>query len=359
MSNTEERSGAASLEHEVAARPACVVLDTNAWYHDPLLKGAVGAALLYYLQRSGVRLGLPEVIERELAKHAIRIGEEAVQQIHAATDIIAKFTGSKPVLDLPSRDLLTDALQRRLAELQPLIQRVPFTLEDARAALDRVNSELPPNGPKNQQFKDSAIWESILRLSESYAVYFVTTDNGFFDRRPNKNGALAPTLRNECAAKSLDIQIYSSLASYLETLKIGAPPLDLAHLALAIDASIQPEVQHASERRGFALVALMKFDVSPFLTEQLGKLALSFSLTYSLAEERSEGDPRQDATVLAVGTCAYDMNTGVVSEAQFDRREYSWADDDGLHKSTDQFLHPLSGRFRSTAVVPYTLRQSV
>jgi len=61
--------------------------------------------------------------------------------------------------------------------------RVPFTLEHAKAALEMVDARMPPNGEKNQQFKDSAIWQAVLALSSDYRVHLVTNDRAFLLNR--------------------------------------------------------------------------------------------------------------------------------------------------------------------------------
>jgi hypothetical protein len=53
-------------------KPECIVLDTNAWIAELFLRSALGAALIYHLRQTQGVLGLPEVIERELTKHAAK-----------------------------------------------------------------------------------------------------------------------------------------------------------------------------------------------------------------------------------------------------------------------------------------------
>ena len=55
-------------------KPICVVLDTNIWRRNPLLKNPLGAALLFSLRRTGACIGLPEVIEDEIVKNIVKMG---------------------------------------------------------------------------------------------------------------------------------------------------------------------------------------------------------------------------------------------------------------------------------------------
>ena len=184
--------------HDSAKRKAdCLLIDTNIWRSNLLLKNPVGVALAYALGRQGGFIALPEVVEEELAEQIIALGlEEAVklvdsyQKIKILTDAI---------WDLPvmTRAELGKKLQERLAELNPILVRVPFTVEHAKAALKMVMLKLPPNGEKNQQFKDSAIWQAVLALSQNYSAHLISADKGFFlDREPSKG--LALNLLEDC-----------------------------------------------------------------------------------------------------------------------------------------------------------------
>jgi hypothetical protein len=54
-----------------ADRDLLVVLDTNTWRSTQLLKDPRSAALLYALASVKGRIGMPEVIEREVFKHGV------------------------------------------------------------------------------------------------------------------------------------------------------------------------------------------------------------------------------------------------------------------------------------------------
>lgn len=70
-----------------------------------------------------------------------------------------------------------------------------FTFDQAQGALRRVLDKVPPNAEKNQQYKDTLIWEAALELSRELEVVLVTSDHGFYsDRDPGKG--LAAELRN-------------------------------------------------------------------------------------------------------------------------------------------------------------------
>lgn len=56
--------------------PVAVLLDSNQWYGDPMLKSADAAVLLYRLQQLGGRLALPEVVESEIEANLHKAAED-------------------------------------------------------------------------------------------------------------------------------------------------------------------------------------------------------------------------------------------------------------------------------------------
>ena len=137
---------------------------------------------------------------------------------------------------VPPSAKIVAAIEARFNELESLFESVPLTLEHARSALRRVNDGSPPNGPKNQQFKDSLIWEAALNLAERFHVHLVTKDTGFF---ADKNlSALAPELLRETAVLGRVISIYSKLQDCLEVLRSDATEIDLGRVPAAIQSAI-------------------------------------------------------------------------------------------------------------------------
>jgi hypothetical protein len=183
----------------MAAKPLCVVLDTNIWLSRRflLLKTPLSAALLFALGRRGGRVGLPEVLESEIVKQLSLAAVGYATSLEAARSALEDMGAKVPAtFVLPTAEL--EALPKeRLDALADYLVRTPMTIDHARRALAMVNGEVPPNGPKNQQFKDSLIWQSLFDLAGAHDVVFVTTDKGFFERRDPKLG-LAGALAREC-----------------------------------------------------------------------------------------------------------------------------------------------------------------
>jgi hypothetical protein len=169
-------------------KPICVVIDANIWLQDSnlLMRTAMGSALLYILKQSNGKIGLPEIIEEELTRNIVENGLKAIEQINKGFKSIEVIMGFRDSYEVPNKAQLEAAVKERLTDLEDVIIRIFFTFEHAKSALRRINEKTQPNGDNNQQFKDSAIWEAILELSDSYTIYFISDDNAFFKNRKSK-----------------------------------------------------------------------------------------------------------------------------------------------------------------------------
>lgn len=179
-----------STESDTTGRkPDCVVIDTCIWRSNLLLKTPVGVSLVYTLRRQDGFIGLPEVVEGELKEQVVEEGLKAAEQLAKWSRIINTLTDSSFPPSLPTQIELEKIVDARIAELAPILVRVPFTLGHAKAALVMVNAKLPPNGSQNQQFKDSVIWQAVLTLSQEYTVHLITNDRAFLlDRNDPSKG---------------------------------------------------------------------------------------------------------------------------------------------------------------------------
>ena len=300
-------------------KPICVVLDTNIWvYKTSLLRTPLGAALTNALLRVKGVLGLPEVVEEEIVKHTARVGGEAAAQMKESAAKIARLIGwvDENWYLVPMEDQFESSARERLEELSFFVERVPFNFEQAKSALRRVIDETPPNGPKNQQYKDSVIWQAVLELSDKYAVYFITEDKGFFeDRNPSKG--LASSLEEDCQVEGRSIFVHYELESYLKSLRETLPSLDHRHLASEIHRAIVEDLDQMAAEQGFQLGELVNWDISAFLTENVDSLALSFVLVHRVSViSPPEGEIA--ARLVTEGECFYSWREQSMSDVRKD-----------------------------------------
>jgi hypothetical protein len=275
---------------ESCRRPDCVIVDTNELRTSLLLNNTMGAALLFAMQQHGGKLGWPEIIEDEIRKHALLRALDAIQRVRDELRALEILMGWRPDPGLPSQADVDAAISRRIADLGPLLVRVPFTIEHARAALRRVNEETPPNGNRNQQFKDSVIWEAILELAATYRVHFVTGDTGFYERRDLKNG-LAKELSNECSQAGFEVHVYPELASCVDALRTAAPALDTDAVVAALDSPLRTELGAEAAKREFILGEITASSVSAFITERIGILAIKYDIATQVQTCHRNGHP--------------------------------------------------------------------
>jgi hypothetical protein len=284
-------------------------------------------------------IGLPEVVEREILKHMVRLGLEANKQIQSGLDTIRQITGSVRPYSLPTELHLEQGVRDRLTELEKLLLRVPLTPDHAKLALERVISGLPPNSEKNQQCKDSALWEAILEVSRSHTIHFITKDHGFFEGRNPEKG-LAGNRLQDCERVGAKLNAYGDLQSCLDAISEKAPPLDPEKIFLAIDKDINRDLRDRAANRGFELTEMLPRKIHYFATEKPDVVSVTFEAAYKLHDVLSPTEDERTEAVLQVnGDCSYRVRDAVASDVRYDVIKYRWFDRDGeLHEQRDIFI---------------------
>jgi hypothetical protein len=261
------------------------------------------------------------VIEDEIVKNIVERGQEALQLIDKGFETILILTGSRDEYEVPSEADLERHAKDRFEELSDFLKRVPFTIEHAKAALQRVNAGLPPNNPKNQQFKDSAIWEAVLELAHSYTVHFVSEDRGFSENRDLTKG-LARNLQADCDAIGARVYLHTDLSSCLNSLKKEMPPLNKEDLTTRIAREVNNDLRMFAADKEFELGQLKNYAISGFATEKLNVLALSFELIYEAYDlsqiEYITGTPD---SLTAKGNCTFADVTKALSDVRLESLE--------------------------------------
>jgi len=316
-------------------KPIYVVIDANIWLQDSnlLMRTAMGSALLYILKQSKGKIGLPEIIEEELTRNIVENGLKAIEQINKEFKSIEVIMGFRDSYEVPNKAQLEAAVKERLTDLEDVIIRIFFTFEHAKSALRRINEKTQPNGDKNQQFKDSAIWEAILELSDSHIIYFISDDNAFFKNRNKQTEELADNLLNECNKMGAKVSIYNNIASCLKALQQDVPSLDYSNIILTIDKLLNSGLRRElATEIGFEIttLAIEKSSLSAFFTEINGKLALSFELCYHCIDIQNNGEvERIEALLRAKGDCLYEIDTQKISDIKMDRERIYWVEPSG------------------------------
>lgn len=339
-------------------KKACVVFDTNIWVSSRMLKDPMGATLLYSLGKIKGKVGLPEIIEDELKKNVTKFGLKACGNIENNFRLIKMLMGKISDYKLPTEQQLKTSIESRLADLDTFLERIQFTLAHAKSALDRVNSEQPPNGPSDQQFKDSAIWEALLELSNRYIVHFVTEDKDFYKDSDYEKG-IAINLAEELSG-GREIHIYPDIAPCLKVIARTQPKIPIKKLADKINLAIKDALQKDIGDRPFQLGQLIKFNITAFITEKIGIVALSFELTNKLICIPVSDEPiRYNASVLAKGECLYNLKSGEAFDVKLDSCEYTWYDQEGRSYTNRSAYVYADSIIHGTRILPYRLREEI
>src|SRR5205814_1112798 len=136
-----------------------------------------------------------------------------------------------------------------------------------------VNAKLPPNGPKNQQFKDSVIWQVVLALSADFTTHLVSMDWGFFRVREDPSSGLAPNLKEDCRSVETVIKLHYDLASCLIVLTRETPVFDEPRLVSLIYDALMPRLRTEMARRGFGIIEAPEIKTQVFKTTVPNRLS--------------------------------------------------------------------------------------
>lgn len=198
---------------QTASVDACVVIDCNEWIRLKWLGSPIGLTFISALKRDlSLKLAIPEVLGGELDKHRAETARSLLRRLEDASADIKVVTGNPTAAGIIT---LTEVsievtIRERLSAIAGQTIYPDMSIDEVRRALARVNAEAPPNGPKNQQMKDSLLWEACVTLTNDHRVIFVTGDNAFYSGRQPKNG-LAQNLALEPSIKDGRLQVFPSL----------------------------------------------------------------------------------------------------------------------------------------------------
>ncbi len=131
-----------------------VVLDSNIWLSEQMLRHSAGAAVRFYLRRHGARIVLPEVVRLEVILHLSERMKELAATTRQAHRALLPLAGRLRELVLPDDAQLEAIAARAFEDIGIPVTHIPFSVESARASFEKCVRAEAPSGPKNQQFKD-------------------------------------------------------------------------------------------------------------------------------------------------------------------------------------------------------------
>jgi hypothetical protein len=319
-----------------------VILDTNVWVTERLLQSNVGSALLHALTETNARIGVPEVVETEVKNVLLDLADGAVAAITKNNSLLQQLSGQKLTYMAPTASAIKEGIEGRWKQLEGALTRIPFTFEQAKAALDRVMKKLPPSGPNNEQFRDCCIWETALSLASERTVHLITKDSAFYQGRTSSNG-LASVLTQELANLRRDVRIYPNLEDFLTAMNKSVKITDEISIRKAIVGAVASgaarDIAFRTEfgdTEGFALGEASQPHISGYAIPQSSLLAILFEISFDLKRVagRGDGEEYRDAKLTLKGVCSYDPNSKEISGVEIrewqkelgPRRIIGWAD---------------------------------
>ncbi len=257
-----------------------IVLDTNIWLKELALMSPIGCALSHYLNVSGFRLGLPEVIEIEAKQNFKQDLYEYRETIKKNYDRMLAIFGQMEELVLPTDEDIEKKVDKIFDFHSDRIIRITFDEEGARDSLRRIMAKEPPNSEHNQQFKDGVIWANCVTLANENEVVLVTEDKAFYNERKYEKG-LAENLSKEAQSSPNPVSICHDLKQLLSEIRVDFGP-DIDRLVTIIEEKTYNNVIKLADRKGFEVKALVKTDAEYFATTDPDEVLVKFVLKYDI-----------------------------------------------------------------------------
>ena len=331
-----------------------VLLDANIWIAEHLLRSALGAALIFALKRSNGKILLPRVTEQEAVKGIVKVGEAAISQVRKSFLTIQSIVGRIPEYEPPSHEEIEGHAMSRLAELSAFITTIESSLAVYDAALARVLQGRPPN-KRNEQFRDSMVWETLLQQDPGTPIYFVTRDTDFFEG-PGLDSALAHELTQEIIERQLEVRVHRTVEHLLSSLNGSVLKADTAEIRAALVVALEKELLSVSQTCRYDLQAFRDGTVEVFLTEDHNVLAVSFEFTYDIANLIGPDDTLEQAATLTVkGNASYSIDAKAISQVRLGSATAYTLNGTMIPRNSIGFAY--SNIVLGTRQIPYAIRR--
>jgi hypothetical protein len=303
-----------------------VVIDSNIWLAEQMLRHGAGSALRFFLRTSGARVAVPEVIRREVVRHLLAELQRLSQQIQHSHGRLLRHVGSLKELVRPSSQDLEAAATHAFERARLDIMDVPFSIESARASFEKCLAGEPPSAPKDQQFKDGVVWADCVRLAADNPVLLVSADKGFFRNRRYEDG-LAPNLAAESQATHCGITLVHELAAVLQSVQTRVS-IDYQSLARRLPSGVLDKIGQWIGQHGFVVGDLVSGQHRLFATDDPARGHLEFELSY-----RCVHPDEREGTLLFRGECSFSPDTGGFGAIEQKGEEFRFVDLDGQQRT--------------------------
>lgn len=280
-----------------------VVIDTSVWRANIFLNSPAWAAIRFYLYQSKARIGMPEVIRREVEEQTEAALMDAIRKVRENHEYLLRVFGQMKELVLPDEDSVRSKAKSIIDALGIEIIDMPLSLESARSSFEKILKKMAPSAKNSQQFKDGVVWADCLALAERDHVVLVTNDKAFFEQNDPAKG-VAKNLLDESERTTHKVRLFSRIDELMVEVRIPHPEIPIEYI---IDNLLDADdvALKICSHNGFAVRALASSKYRIFATERPNVVYISFEITYSC---RDVTDEHRDEALLTI-TGETDYNT--------------------------------------------------
>lgn len=298
---------------------AAVLLDSNIWLGERLLRSVRGASLLALIHGRGWRIVLPQVVEEEVVNAVRGKVETLITSIADQHRELVSWVGEAEELDVSAVGADT-AAQRRFAELDGLLTRVPLTPDHHARAMELLMSRLPPNTGSREAYKDSLVWQVAVEASDQLPLFFVSNDKGFFQSDNNLHGNL-----KEDAGRQ-GIVAYQSLAALLDATGATSELFDETEVSPLLYEALRSELLRMFPDSELWVGDELDHRITGYLTAEAGVLTVDFSFQLRgsfdlprIFERVADAAEPFDGTIEVEGSASFRLAPRTIERVQFDR----------------------------------------
>lgn len=305
-----------------------VVFDANVWVSQLALNSPTGAAVRYFLKKTGATVVVPEVIrleiERNLTAHLSTLARRAKD---SHRQLLAVFGNLKEIV-LPNDEEIAAKVSEVLETLDIPARDMRFSVDVARSALVRVMDKIPP-AHKSQEYKDCVVWAHCVDLLEEDDLFLLTEDKTFYEDKNYEKG-LSHVLQEEIADARFSFTISRELTSLLEAIRIEVTIPDEA-LVTAYMEQFGERAEALLDRERFEREGPPAVTTRLFATEDANRLFVEFEMNYCCTDSTEEG--RSDCVLKLSGKAMYDDSDGSLVDMRQDGECLSFKDEEGEQMS--------------------------
>lgn len=335
-----------------------VVLDSNIWISESLLRTPRGAALLYSLRQLDGRVAFNTVIKKEITRNIIeKRYNKAVRNVKRGMRTIQIISGEKPEIRMPSDEEIRNSILERFDEISDYLEFYNLNIDDYESAADRIIYKKSPS-KNGEEFRDSLIWEMTLELGIENDIHIVTNDSDFCQNK-NPNKGLDKDLESEFSELEGDINHHKDISDFLSYMEEDIEHPDKENIARIIKEHSQSRLQEESENKEFVLGDFQGYSIDIYLTEEDSILSVDFALNYDAFDiTDSEGNEIEKATFVAKGSCSYNLDEESVDDIEWDEMTCVNSDGESIPGTGTVFVRAGTAVI-GTRHIPYTLQENI